>query len=222
MLLHILRKIRGTKKVNLGFRASRQPSDKAGNLIRSITPPAKRTWAIRGVLVSKSSKGVFCVLAPWELEDTNRGVAPDCRNHRHVSKRRAFDRTGDVRFASRTLASVFASRGELIGFIVEVGGRARWALHHGENWKGPINKLHPGCWATINAYLNQYQTLIDSKQATPSVINLDWQGTKGRLLPRNAAISDALRGYSPCAITATDSIANAEGAVAARRAKRNR
>ena len=91
--------------------------------------PARSTAGSR--TMSKNNKGMICFLHPWEWEDYRvTGVRPDCRNHRHITRRRAFELTGDTRYAARTLANVFDTQ-QLIGFIVEVAGRTRWCQKRG-------------------------------------------------------------------------------------------
>jgi hypothetical protein len=82
--------------------------------------------------------------------------------------------------------------------------------------------MQPGCWEFINARINQVQSLLDKRQYIPRIMKLDLRGTRGRMPSREAAINEALRGFSPCGITAEDCELNAEGALAEQRAKRNR
>lgn len=46
-------------------------------------------WA-DGQIVSIHPKGRVCLLNEWEWEGVSRGVKPDCKEHRHVSRTNAF------------------------------------------------------------------------------------------------------------------------------------
>jgi hypothetical protein len=119
------------------------------------------------------------------------------------------------------LAHVFGAPNKLVGVIVEVAGRVRWATDYGQYWTKRPSSLTAGCWKTINGYLNQFQTMIDANQYPPRTIQLDWQQIKDIPRSRNAAICEALRSYSPCAITAGESESNASAALKIKRAQRN-
>jgi hypothetical protein len=45
--------------------------------------------------VSTHRKGRVCFLSRWEIEESRRGIKPNCRNHRHISRAEAFDLSGD-------------------------------------------------------------------------------------------------------------------------------
>ena len=82
--------------------------------------------------------------------------------------------------------------------------------------------LSPSGWEVINSYLIQFQAMIDVKQQPPKTIELpDWHGTMRRLPPRDAAIVEALRSYSPSSLTARDSEVNADASVRMRRARQH-
>ena len=84
--------------------------------------------------MAKNRKGMICLLQEWEIESLLAGVPLDCRSHRHLSRRRVFERRNDSRFADRILVRVYDAKGELLGLIVEVAGQARWAFDYG--WNG--------------------------------------------------------------------------------------
>lgn len=169
--------------------------------------------------MSKNNKGMICLLSPREWEDrrVNR-VVPDCRNHRHLSRRRVCEFFGEARFADRTLAHVYDAQQQLIGFIVEIAGRVRWCEKLGDQeckvW------IDAASTKTINANLNRFQAMIDAGQRPFEVITLPKRrGNKPGIPPRDAVVSETLRSHSPCTITAKDSELNAEGALRKRRAQ---
>jgi hypothetical protein len=172
--------------------------------------------------VSKNNKGMVCVLTSCESQDLQNGIRPDCRNHRHISRRRAFEHTGDVRFADRTLARVVDAKNQLAGFIVEVAGKARWATDYGPNWTWRGATFHRKCWVTLNALLKDFQILLDARKPIPDCVQLEWSGIRVRLPNRDAAISEALRNHSPCSITAKESELNADAALRVKRAQLRR
>lgn len=164
---------------------------------------------------------MICLLSPWEWEDwgANR-VVPDCRNHQHISRRRAYEHFGEARFADRILAHVYDAQQQLIGFIVEVAGRVRWCEKLGDQqckvW------INAACIKLIDAHLNRFQAMIDAGQQPFEIINLPkLRGNKPGIPPRDAAVSETHRSHSPCALTAKDSELNAEGKLGERRAQRD-
>ncbi len=165
---------------------------------------------------------MVCLLNPWEWQDwsVNR-VLPDCRNHRHISRRRAYEHFGEARFADRILAHVYDAQQELMGFIVEVVGRVRWCQKFGvqgcEVW------INAACIRTIDAHLSRFQAMIDAGQRPFEIINLPkLRGSRPGIPPRDAVVSKTLRSHSPCALTAQDSELNAEGKLRERRTKQER
>ena len=172
--------------------------------------------------MSKNNKGMICLLNLWESEDrrTN-GIAPDCRNHRHLSRRRVFELFGEVRFADRILAHVYDAHPQLIGFIVEVARRVRWCQNSGD-LSGKVT-IDAACIETINAHLNRFQAMIDAGEEPFEIIKLPkWRGNKLHPPPRGAIINEVLRSHRPSSITAKESELNAEGALRERRAERDR
>jgi hypothetical protein len=156
--------------------------------------------------MSKNSKGMICLLNSWEWEDQRvNGVKPDCRNHRHLSSRRLYERIGDARFADAILAHIYDVRYRLLGFIVEVAKRVRWADHSGDQRCGV--RMDSACWKLVSAHLNRFQTMIDAGQRPFEIVTLP---IKPVTPPRDAAISETLRSHSPCALTAKESELNAE------------
>jgi len=164
---------------------------------------------------------MICLVNPWEWEDwdVNR-VVPDCRNHPHLSRRRAYEHFGRARFADRILAEVYDAPQQPIGFIVELAGRVRWCEKLGDQeckvWSDPA------CIETINTHLNRIQAMIDAGQRVFEIINLPkLRRNKPGIPPRDAVVSETLRSHSPCALTAKDSELNAEGKLRERRAQRD-
>jgi hypothetical protein len=170
--------------------------------------------------MSKNKKGMICLLNPWECEDwdANR-VVPDCRNHRHLSRRRAYEHFSEARFADLILAHVCDAQQQLIGFIVEVAGRVRWCEKLGDQeckvW------INAASVKSIDAHLNRFQAMIDAGQRPFEFINLPkLRGNKAGIPPRDAVVNETLRNHSPTALTAKDSELNAEGKLRERRAQR--
>jgi rRNA processing protein Gar1 len=178
-------------------------------------------WA-RAAAMAKNNKGMVCLLNAWEVEEARVNHAvPDCRNHRHLSKRRVCELSGDARFADRILAHVYDARQQLIGFIVEIAGRVRWCDKLGQR-KCEVTR-DAACIETINAHLNRFQDMIDVGQLPFEVVKLpNWRGNKPCIPPRDAVIVEVLRSFSPSSLTAKDSELGAEGAWRARRAHRNK
>jgi hypothetical protein len=171
--------------------------------------------------MSKNNKGMICLLNPWEWEDrrVNR-VVPDCRNHKHLSRRRVFEHSGKVRFADRILAEVYDAQRHLVGFIVEVAGRVRWCEELGDQecriW------LDAASTETINTHLNRFQAVIDAGQRLFEVITLPKRrGNKPGIPPRDAIVNETLRSNSRCSLTSKDSELNAEGALRKLRTERD-
>lgn len=54
-------------------------------------------WA-DGQVVSIHTKGRVCLLNEWEWDGLSRGVKPDCKEHRHVSRPNAFYMSRRVAF----------------------------------------------------------------------------------------------------------------------------
>jgi hypothetical protein len=71
-------------------------SDKDGNLI-SLLALAKR-FPLDAQIVSIHTKGRVCLLNGWEWDEWSRGVKPDCKQHRHVSRPNAFYISRESRF----------------------------------------------------------------------------------------------------------------------------
>jgi hypothetical protein len=169
--------------------------------------------------MSKNNKGMVCLLSPIEAEElrSNR-VAPDCRRHRHLSRRRVFELFGDARFADRTLAHVYDAQKQILGLIVEVAGRVRWCERLGD--QGCKVWIDVASAATINAHLSRLQALVDNRQRHFEIIELPKRrGNTPGIPSRSAALSETLRSYSPCSITAKESELNAEGALRDRGAR---
>jgi hypothetical protein len=128
--------------------------------------------------MSKNNKGMVCLLNRWEW--VTRGIGgekPDCRNHRHISRRRLYERSGDARFADELLARVYDAQDQLLGFIVVVAKQARWADHVGN--LGCQVRIDPTGWKLISAELDRFQTVIDAGQSSPGFVKLsDWSGLK--------------------------------------------
>ena len=178
-------------------------------------------WA-RAAAMAKNNKGMVCLLNAWEVEDrrVNNAVL-DCRNHRHLSRRRLYELFGDARFADRTLAHVYDAQQQLIGFVVEIAGRVRWCEKSGDHQCKV--RIDPACIKTINAHLNRFQAMIDAGQRPFEVIKLpDWRGSKPCIPPRDAVTSNYSEAFSPSSLTAKDSELCADGAWKARRAHRNK
>ena len=165
---------------------------------------------------------MICLLNPWEHD--SRGVPSpplDCRNHKHLSRRRLCERFGVPRFADRILAHVYDDgRHELLGFIVRVADRVQWfekqADQHGKIWI-------PAVWVkTIMAHTHRLQAMIDIGQRPFEIIELPKRrGKSPGSPPRDAVVSETLRSHSPCGITARDSELNAEWGYRDRRGQRN-
>lgn len=130
--------------------------------------------------MSKHSKSMICLPHPWEAAeyDTNK-VEPDCRNHRHWSKRRAFERTNNVMYANRILAEVVQRDKDIeaVGFIVESGGRARWT---------PVTSAW-GCPDTISPeaitkLLSYFQRTLDEVEQTSYIVRIVLEDEDGMAL----------------------------------------
>lgn len=162
---------------------------------------------------------MICVLNGWEWEDLRRnGVVPDCRNHRHLSRRRACERFEDARLADRILAYVYNSQNKRIGLIAQVGPRVIWTRRLGD--LKPEAGLVSAQWEMVNAHLKRFQAIIDSgNRPVVNTITLP-ECRKEPMITRDAAISQTLREHSPCSITARESELNAEGAWRKRQAQR--
>jgi hypothetical protein len=116
---------------------------------------------------------------------------------------------------------VYDAEWRFVGVIVEIAKRARWADHERE--RRCEVKIDPACRKIINSHLNRFQAMIDAGQQPYEVISLTpWRGSKPRVPSREAIISETLKSYSPCSLTANDSELCAEGAWAERRAQRHR
>lgn len=77
-------------------------------------------------------KGRICYLNPWEVADANRGIKPNCRNHRHISKAEAFELSGRPEFG-KILSTTFlkekaSSKVVLCGYFVEIAGRIEYVM----------------------------------------------------------------------------------------------
>lgn len=151
--------------------------------------------------MAKNRKGMICLMQDWEIESLLAGNPRDCRNHRHLSRRRVFERRNDYRFADRILVHVYDARNDLLGLIVEVAGQARWALDYGLNGTKLPPRLTPQCKGHINDHVRDVQGMLDKKKPIPRVLKLDWTVP---LLPSGVAICEAIRSYSPTSLTAWD------------------
>jgi hypothetical protein len=161
--------------------------------------------------MSKNKKGMICLLNSWEHDI--RGVstpAVDCRNHKHLSRRRACERFGISGFADRILAHVYDNgRHELLGFIVAVADRAEWfekqANQDGKFW------IPPAWVKKIEAHTYRLQALINDQHEPFEVIELPMRrGNSFGSPPRDALVSESLRSHSSSGITARESESNAE------------
>jgi hypothetical protein len=107
--------------------------------------------------MSIHQKGMVCVLHEWEVYDNEvNGAKPDCRNHRHLSLRRAFESTGDAQFANAILAYIVYPPRKPVGFIVEIGGTARWCAKSGQ-----VKCREKISLARINRLLAVFQSAIE-------------------------------------------------------------
>ncbi len=199
----------------------RRPSDKAGNLIR---PASRSTYCtslatIDRWTMSKNKKGMICLLSPLECQELSvNHVAPDCRRHLHLSRRRVCELFDDARFADRTLAHVYDAQEHLLGFVVEVAGRVRWCEKLGDEgckvWIDPVAR------AVIYDHLDRIQAILSRQQPRFEVIVLPKRrGSRPGVPTRNAVLSETLRSHSPCSLTAKDSELNVEGVLRDRRAR---
>ncbi len=169
--------------------------------------------------LAKNKKGMVCLLHPWEIDDQDKGVVPDCRNHRHLSRRRAFEELGDVLLADRLLAVVRDSEHKTLGFIVELDRRARWCEQIGRI-PHPFT-INSACWPAVTGHLKRLQELLDAGQPPRKDITLVERGTPPIHSTAKSIIAEALRGYSPSTITARESERNASAALKLRRAQRD-
>src|SRR5271166_5849199 len=119
--------------------------------------------------MSKNRKGMVCVTNPWEYEDWRaNGILPDCRNHRHLSRRRAFELFGG-RLAGQNLAHVYDAQQQFLGYIGEFAGQVRWC----EKSRVPASTalaFDASYTETIKSHLNRFQAMIDAGQASFEVI----------------------------------------------------
>jgi hypothetical protein len=172
--------------------------------------------------MSKNKKGMICILNDWESKDWHEnGISPDCRNHRHLSRRRVCERLDDARFADRILAHVYNSRRQRIGSIAQVGQRVIWTRHCGDLRcdLGIANEQRE----MINAHLKRLQGMIDSgKRLFADAITLPQCRTEPRNPPQKAAINETIRSYSPSSLTTRDSELNAEYVWLSKRSERPR
>ena len=174
-------------------------------------------WAaVRGLMMSKNRKGMICILSSHEVRDFHeKQVQPDCSNHRHLSRRRVFERLRDARFADCILAQVYDAHG-LLGFIVNVAGTVRWCEGPGDHgckaWIDAISRR------AIDEHVRRIQALVDAgNQPYDELIQLPQRRFSKRGVPsRGAAVNQTLRSHSPCSITARDSELNAGGAIGKR------
>ena len=84
-------------------------------------------WA-DGQIVSIHAKGRVCLLNEWEWDGLSRGVKPDCKEHRHVSRTNAFYMSRRARFG-KWLASVRSDAKKTSspsGCYVEVAGTVEY------------------------------------------------------------------------------------------------
>lgn len=172
--------------------------------------------------MSKNHKGMVCLLSAAELRELRaNSIAPDCRLHRHLSRRRVCQLFGDARFADRILAYVYFAQKEFLGFIVESGGIVRWCEKSDDErdkvWIDPISR------AAIASHVNRIQASIPKNdQQFPILIEIPPQRSRPGVPSRRSVLSETLRSHSPCSITAKESELNAEGAVKNRRIRGDR
>jgi len=116
--------------------------------------------------MSKNNKGMICLLNEWEWDDKRVSkIEPDCRNHRHISRRRLFQRTEDARFADRILAQYRDPELGDVGWIVQVANRAYWADRL-PRWISKL-RLAPAHWRAISDHVRRCQAIIDSGGKPP-------------------------------------------------------
>jgi hypothetical protein len=78
------------------------------------------------ISVSVHHKGRICILDPIDFENWSLGIKPDCKDHRHVNRVKAFEISRDPRFGN--LVALLASSATTAddpapsGCFVEVGG----------------------------------------------------------------------------------------------------
>jgi hypothetical protein len=152
--------------------------------------------------VSKNNKGMICILAEWEIENHENGIAINCADHRHISRRRAFERTSHSLFADRVLKNIYTAQFDYVGSVVEVAGQARWATRRqDQDLSKPAAVVSNECWQFIVGYMNRVQAMIDARQEPPEYIYLSPRYNNPRIT-RDAAMVEAIRSYSPSALTA--------------------
>jgi len=87
--------------------------------------------------VSTHKKGRVCCLDPWEVEDTKRGIKPNCRNHRHISSAQAFELSGSPNFgkllgAPISLDPKVTGKTIICGYFVKIAGRIEFTITNSE------------------------------------------------------------------------------------------
>jgi hypothetical protein len=93
--------------------------------------------------VSIHAKGRVCLLNGWESDEWSRGVKPDCKQHRHVSRADAFYISRQSRFG-KLLALVQSDDKETSrpsGCYVEVAGTVEY-VHLKKRIKPNLNNIY--------------------------------------------------------------------------------
>lgn len=86
--------------------------------------------------MSIHKKGSVCFLNSWEIDESRRGVKPNCRNHRHISRADAFNLSGDP-FYGNILDWIWleGTVPEKLGcwvYFVKVAGRIEFTIANSE------------------------------------------------------------------------------------------
>lgn len=79
--------------------------------------------------MSIHKKGRVCLLERWEIEESQHGIKPNCRNHRHISQSEAFERSGDP-YYGKIVGWLLKTSGKLTfeGYFVRTGGRIEFTI----------------------------------------------------------------------------------------------
>jgi hypothetical protein len=78
--------------------------------------------------VSTHQKGRICFLKGWELEESKRGIKPNCRNHRHISNAEAFELSGRPSFGTILAPVSETGTAEPFGYFVKIAGRIEFTI----------------------------------------------------------------------------------------------
>lgn len=80
--------------------------------------------------MSTHRKGRVCYLNPWEVEERKRGIKPNCRNHRHISKAEAFELSGSPDYGNIVDWLQATASGKLVfrGYFVKIAGRIEFTI----------------------------------------------------------------------------------------------